>query len=91
MTSASLNGLRTGLAQSDASDERMDQVRELLLGDFIRQFDAKISALEAKVEALSMRMEALSGEVTGDRRAAFDELSKGVAELSNQIGRISKV
>lgn len=102
MTAASLNGLRNSASKKDQQpDERMDQVRELLMGDYVRHFDTKVMALEARVreleddlnrrvEALDMRLEALSGEVRGERRAAFDELARSIDELGGRIKRIAK-
>ncbi|MEL7049298.1 MAG: hypothetical protein AAFO75_10130 [Pseudomonadota bacterium] len=101
MTAASLNGLRSGNAAADFQDERMDQIRELLIGDLVREFEQKIARLEGRVqslehdlakraEALNMRLEALAGEVTADRRSAFDELSKGIAELGQHIKQVSR-
>lgn len=102
MTATSLNGLRNGASNNDHQpDERMDQVRELLMGDYVRHFDTKVMALEARireleedlrrrVEALDLRLEALSGEVRGERRAAFDELARSIDDLGSRIKRIAK-
>ena len=101
MTATSLNGLRNGGSAMDLADERMDQIRELLIGDVVREFEGRISGLEGRVrelenelarrvEALDMRLEALAGEVTGERRAAFDELSKGNADLGQRIKQNSR-
>lgn len=103
MTSTSLNGLRNGPSTTDRNpDERMDQVRELLMGDYVRHFDAKVLALEARirelegelgrrVEALDMRLEALSGEMRGERRAAFDELARTIEDLGSRIRGIARI
>ncbi|MEO1206772.1 MAG: hypothetical protein AAFV45_10605 [Pseudomonadota bacterium] len=101
MTATSLNGLRNGSSGMDLADERMDQIRELLVGDTVREFEHRLSTMEVRireledelarrVEALDMRLEALSGEVTGERRAAFDELSKGINDLGQRIKQISR-
>ncbi|MEM1370912.1 MAG: hypothetical protein AAGG72_01660 [Pseudomonadota bacterium] len=100
MTAASLNGLRLGNAAGDVPDEKMDQIRELLVGDLVRSMELRVGQLEERVrqlevdlmrraEALDMRLEALSGEVTGERRAAFSELSRCIGDLQNRVKQIS--
>jgi hypothetical protein len=102
MNATSLEELRAGLAaKRDASDDRMDQIRELLIGDYLRSSDARFAILESRlrdleglvfrrVDALSARIEAMSGEFGSDRRASFDELSRMVGELGESIRRISR-
>ena len=79
----------------------MEQIRELLVGDQLRQQDARLAAVEARlrdleglvfrrVDALSARIEALSGEMGADRRASFDDLSRMVLELGESIRRLSR-
>ncbi len=79
----------------------MDQIRELLVGDVLRQTETRLATLEARlkdlettvgsrVAALHARLEALSGEVGADRRATFDDLAKGVLELGERIRKISR-
>lgn len=101
MTATSLNSLRTGFAAHDPSDEKMDQIRDLLVGDHVRQTEARLNALETRVsemeraigqqlDALNARVEALKGEVGGNHRRAFDDLAKGIKDLSEHIGRIPR-
>ncbi|MGH1418520.1 MAG: hypothetical protein ACRBCJ_06650 [Hyphomicrobiaceae bacterium] len=101
MTATSLNSIRTGLTDSDQGDEKMDQIRELLIGDLVRDNQQRLNAFEARIndletgvsqqlDALHARIEALSGEVGGHHRAAFDELANSVRELGDRIGRIPR-
>jgi hypothetical protein len=86
---------------ADPADDKMDQIRELLVGDLIRSSSARIEMLEARIkdleievtrrfEALVVRIDALAGEMTADNRASFDELSRGVIELGERIRHLSR-
>ncbi len=88
-------------SKRDANDDRMDQIRDLLIGDYLRANDARFASLEGRlrdleglvfrrVDALSARIEALAGEVGADRRTSFDDLSRMVTELGDSIRRISR-
>ena len=105
MNATSLNALRQSVEQSggqrDIADEKMEQVRELLVGDFLRANEGRIASLEARVrdletdvgrrlDALHTRMEALAGELTGERRASFDELARNLSELGEKVRNISR-
>ncbi len=101
MTASPFNSLRNQENYQDPNDERMNQVRELLLGDHIRASEARLAALERRlrdlettieqrIDVIHVRLEALAGEVHGDQRAAFDELAKSISDLGNRIRRISK-
>jgi hypothetical protein len=100
MNAPSLSGLRS-IAGRDVADEKMDQVRELLVGDAVRRMEARVTFLESRVgefemgfgrqlDALQARIEALAGGVDGERRASFEALAASVSELSEQIRRISR-
>jgi len=43
-----------------------------------------------RVDALAVRIEALAADTGTDRRAAFDELSRMVLDLSENIHRLSR-
>lgn len=87
------------LAPSPASypdDTRMEQIRDLLIGDHVAENSKRMADLEARQRAfehtvlerldlISQRMDALSRDVQADRRAAFDELSRAMIELSNRV------
>ncbi len=85
----------------DAVDEKMEQVRELLVGEDLRRGEARLAAMEQRIrdletalsqrlDAVSARLDALAGEVDADRRASFDELARCVAGLGDEIRRIGK-
>lgn len=94
-------GMNNGSAMRDPGDEKMDQIRELLIGEYVRASEARIVALEARVnamesslvhriDAMAARIEALAGETEGERRTAFKELASSVIDLGERIRRISK-
>lgn len=101
MNVTSLDDLRKAKAEQGIEDERMQQIRELLLGDFLRLGDARIARLEQRqadlelllskrLDALSARLEALGGEMETERRASFDELAQAVSDLSRKIQRLGR-
>lgn len=101
MNAPSLSELRPASAQRDPSDEKMDQIRELLIGQHVRDGEARFAALEARIrdveislsrrlDALSARLEAMAAETGAERRNTFEELSRGVAELGEHIRKISR-
>lgn len=102
MTATSLDALRTGAPSRKVTDEKMEQVRELLLGEDLRRTDERLSAIEAhlnslqtdvfnRLDAMQARLDALAGEVSGNQRSAFDELSKGIADLGERVKNLSRV
>lgn len=100
MNAPPLNEFRS-VPTTDVTDEKMDQVRELLLGDTLRRLEHRIAHLEArlqaydtgaarKIEAIEARVESIVALSDGDRRATFEALSQAVADLGEQIRRISR-
>ena len=85
----------------DTVDEKMEQVRELLVGEDLRRGEARLAAMEQQIrdietslsrrlDAIAARLEALAGEVDAERRTSFDELARCVASLGDEIRRIGK-
>lgn len=100
MNAPSLNEIR-GAVNRDVTDEKMDQVREILIGDTLRRMEARVAFLESRLsdievsvarqlDALEARIETLGGAADGQRREAFEQLASSVASLSDQIRRISR-
>lgn len=101
MTTSPFGDIRNGIMGHDIADERMEQVRELLLGDAIRRGEARIVYLETRIndlevgitrqlDALEARIEALQTVVAAERRTTLEELSKGLEDLGQKIRTISK-
>jgi polyhydroxyalkanoate synthesis regulator phasin len=74
----------------------MNQVRDLLMGDYVRASESRLAALEARVRdletgigqrltSLHQRIETMASDHSNDRQACFDELAKSVLELSDKI------
>ncbi|MFV0369977.1 MAG: hypothetical protein ACK5KM_16130 [Hyphomicrobiaceae bacterium] len=101
MNSTSLDQLRTSQPGRAGQDEKMDQIRDLLVGDLVRQTDHRLAAIEARLDeleqsigsrltALHARLEAMAGEADAGQRNAFDELARNVLALGEQIQKISR-
>jgi DNA anti-recombination protein RmuC len=100
MNATSLGELRNGAAAPEATDDKLEQIRDLLHGEFRRDHDTRLRALETRVsdlegdllrklEVLQARVEALASENANERRSSFDELSRSIFELGDRIRRIS--
>jgi DNA anti-recombination protein RmuC len=99
MNATSRTELRTGTAPEEAVDDKLEQIRDLLYGEFKRDHDTRLKNLEAqvkeleaglhrKLDAIQARVEALATEHTAERRTSFDELSRSIFELGDRIRRI---
>jgi hypothetical protein len=100
MNAPTLNDIR-GAVNRDMTDEKMEQVREILVGDSVRRMEARVTFLESRMnefevsvgrqlDALEARIEALAGSAEGERRVTFEALAASVSSLSEQIRRIAR-
>lgn len=100
MNATSLGELRNGAAPTESTDDKIEQIRDLLYGEFKRDHEVRLNKLEARVkelegdlqrklEAIQARLEALASENASERRSSFDELSRSIFELGDRIRRIS--
>jgi hypothetical protein len=98
MKTSSFSDLAGGRDRS-ISDEKMQQVRELLFGEFEKQTEGRVEELEARVreleiglhrrlDAMQARLEALSGELDANQRASHIEIATGLQELAERVRRI---
>jgi len=101
MNSTSLDELRGGGSGREPQDRKMEQIRDLLVGDVLRATDMRIAELESRLkdlqvmtgrqlDAIAARVEALSAEIGAGQRSAFDELAKSIVELGDRVRRIAK-
>lgn len=105
MNATTLQELRAAQALREPQDERLTQVRELLMGDHARDMESRMIALSARLDALEMSMmqsmmhqldamaakiETLAAGADSERRQAFGELARHVEMLSDGIRSISK-
>jgi DNA anti-recombination protein RmuC len=81
---------------ANQNDDKMGQIRELVLGEYRRQCDARLALLEARLretelslqrrlDEMQLRIEQLSDASEANQRAAFEELARGIAELSDRV------
>ena len=101
MKTSAFPGIANGKAPSGPiTDEKMEQVRELLFGEFEKQTELRVTALEARVrelevglhrqvDAMQARVEALSGEIDSNQRTAHEEIASGLQELAERVRRVA--
>ncbi len=104
MSTSPFSDGRNGTASRESREsfeDKMEQIRDLLYGEFKRDNDARIALIEARVreldaglhrklDAIQAQLASISSEMKSDRTAAFDELSMSVFELGERIRRISR-
>jgi len=101
MSTTSINQPGDNAAAPPSADDEMEQIRELLIGEQQRRSTARIDKLEARLkefeedvarrfDALAARIETLGQETTAGRRAAFEELSRGIGELGERMRNLSQ-
>lgn len=74
----------------DPRDDQMDQIRDLLFGEYKRLTDEKFAAIEQRLCTLESRVHALAGEQVASRRDTLDDLSRGIEELGAYVRRLSR-
>jgi len=99
MNATNLQELRG--ANGQVADEKLDQVREILFGEYQRRAEAHIVMLEERVrdlelsvhrrlDAIQARVDALAAEVDAQNRSALDEIAQGMVELGDRVRRIQR-
>jgi hypothetical protein len=83
------------------ADDKMHQVRDLLIGDYVRANEQRMAAIEGRIAALEtsvaerlaavqQQIEKLGGDTSADRRAAFEELARGITDLGERIKVVAR-
>ena len=101
MSAPDLRELHGLSSNENAPDDRMDEVRELLMGDHVRDLEARISALAQRIDTLetnltrqmdgfAARLESLAKDADTGRRTAFEDLSRHVETLAESIRSLTK-
>ncbi|MEZ5842329.1 MAG: hypothetical protein R3D27_01180 [Hyphomicrobiaceae bacterium] len=101
MNVTTINAIRAATESANVPDEKMDQVRELLFGDFARQSEGRLQVLETRVrelelsvhrrlDALQARLEALGAEIDANQRSSFEEIARGIDELGQRVRRVNR-
>ncbi|MEL6621468.1 MAG: hypothetical protein AAFQ11_01155 [Pseudomonadota bacterium] len=99
MNATNLQELRG--ANGQVADEKLDQVREILFGEYQRRAEAHITMLEERVrdlelsvhrrlDAIQARVDSLAAEVDAQNRSALDEIAQGMVELGDRVRRIQR-
>jgi hypothetical protein len=99
MNATSYAEFRNAMAPATQSDEKMDQVRELLFGEYQRQTEARMALLEARIRELELalqrrldgieqRFDQAAGKFDAEHRSAFDELARGISDLGERVRRL---
>ncbi|MGQ0457115.1 MAG: hypothetical protein ACT4OU_08635 [Hyphomicrobium sp.] len=100
MNAPSLDEIRA-LVGRDQGDYRMDQVRELIVGEAMRRMEARIAELEARLgdvelgivrqlDALETRIDVLASAADGDQRDAFETMAKSITDLGEQLRNMAR-
>lgn len=100
MNAPTRSDLRSDTGADRMTDEKMDQIRDLLFGDFERQSEARIALLEDRIrelelslhrrlDALQARLEAMSAQSDASQQQAVDEIARGMLELGERIKRFN--
>jgi hypothetical protein len=74
----------------DPADAQMDQIRDLLFGEFKREIDHRMAAFEARIVDLERRLAAARSEDESKRKAMLDDIARGVASLGEHVKQISR-
>ncbi len=88
-----------GVPGMNPQDDRLDQVRDLLFGEYQRQTEARMALMEARIrelesslhrrlDTLEARAEQMILKTDSEQRAAFDDLARGIADLGDRIRRV---
>ena len=99
MSTSPFGDYRNGTAAAEPFEDKMQQVRDLLFGEFKRDSDARLALIEARVreleqgmhrklDAIQASLDRLAGDVAADRRRSFEMLSQSIAELGDKVRRM---
>ncbi len=100
MSATPFNDFQNGVSSRHLTDEKMEQVRELLFGDYERQAEARITVLESRIQnlelslhgrldALQARLDAISAEMEATQRQTLDQIGAGLQELGARLKQAS--
>jgi hypothetical protein len=70
------------------ADLQMDQIRDLLFGEFKTRMESRLAAMAVRLAALEAGLAAARSEEDQHRKATFDTLADGLGTLANQIRQL---
>ena len=74
----------------DRSDPSMEQIRDLIIGDLRRTWDARLATLETRLQMLEDKLEAVRHETRADRQGHLSALAEGLDDLSQHVRRLTR-
>ena len=77
-------------AVRDLTDEPMERIRELILGDLRRSWDARLQTLETRLQMLEDKLNAVRHESLSDRQEHLAALAEGIDELGQHVRRLTR-
>ena len=92
----SLSDITNGDPSQQLTNEKMEQVCELVFGDYERETEASVEILENRIldlelsthcrlNAMQARIDAISAELDVTHRQTQDEIGNGLRELATRI------
>jgi hypothetical protein len=72
-------------AGREPTDLQMDQIRDLLFGEFRNGIESRLAAMEVRLAALEAGLAAVKTDEDKARRATFDALADGLGTLATQL------
>lgn len=92
---------RNGHPAHEPFEDKMQQIRDLLFGEFKRDSDARLALIEARVreleqglhrklDAIQARLDTLAVDVAAEKRQTFDQLAASVTELGERVRQIGR-
>ena len=71
-------------------DDSMERIRDLILGDLRRGWDARLQTLETRLQMLEDKVDALRHETADARREHLSALAEGINELGQHVRRLGR-
>ena len=71
-------------------DDKMERIRDLILGDLRRHWDARLHTLETRLQMLEDKVDALRHETAASREDHLTALAQGIDELGQHVRRLSR-
>ncbi len=76
--------------QRDLHDDSMDQIRDLILGDLRRHWDARLHTLETRLQTLEDKLDAFRHEHKAARQDHISALAAGIDDLGQHIRSLAR-
>ncbi len=74
----------------DLPDDKMERIRDIILGDLRRSWDARLHTLETRLQMLEDKVDALRHETAAARDDHLTALAQGIDDLSQHVRRLGR-